>query len=201
MPRYFFNRVGSKRSRGILGDPINNKIPWWLHTPKSPEVSPPLFSQKDSGFIIFHPGVTPIRGQVPMIPPCGLLLNQSCPLASSRVRDFWLQQLSSGTEARACLRVGLWGRLRVLHCLALPKPLLESRSRRQLLLGHPRGLIGPQRGRSNWRVCAFRGPRIIPGLPGRRAVEGPQSPGARLASERPPTPVGLTRHSAPAPQP
>lgn len=184
--------MGSKRSKGILWDPVNNKIPKWSHTPKSPEISPPLFSQKDGGFTIFHPRVTPIRGQVPHDPALRPFIKSELPPASTRGQGFWLQQLSSGTEARACLRVGLRGRLRVLHCLALPRPLLESRSRRQRLSGHPRELIWPQRGRSNWRVCASRGPRIIPGLLGRRAVEGSQPPGAQLASERPPTPAGLS---------
>ncbi|XP_044914020.1 TATA box-binding protein-like 1 isoform X4 [Felis catus] len=43
-----------------------------------------------------------------MTPPCGLLLNQSCPSASSVARGFWLQ-LSSGAEARASLKSGTPG--------------------------------------------------------------------------------------------
>lgn len=79
-----------------------------MHTLKSPEVSPCLHSQTDSGIIIFHPRFTPIRGQVPMTPPCGLLLNQSSPSASSVARGFWLP-LSSGAEPRARLQSGTPG--------------------------------------------------------------------------------------------
>lgn len=62
------------RSRGILEDPVSSETLKWLSTPKSPRSQPKSF-QKDCGVIIFHAGFTPIRGQVLMSPPHGLLLN------------------------------------------------------------------------------------------------------------------------------
>ncbi|CAD7675126.1 unnamed protein product [Nyctereutes procyonoides] len=98
---------------------------------------------------------------VPMIPPCRPLTKSELPIGLIQGRRL-PRQLSSGARGPFSLRRQ---RLR-------PPPHPP-----------PPGLTAPQRGGSDRRGCASRGPRVTPGRLGRRAAEGCQPPGAPLARE------------------
>lgn len=115
----------------------------FLH-PNPPEVSPSSLSKGDWHYH-FHLRFTSITGQVPMSPPHGLLLNQSCPMASSRAR------LLTAAELRAGARAWEWPRGAAGFCAAR-----RSRAVTRVSLGpaalrppprRPEGVLGLQRGR------------------------------------------------------
>ncbi|XP_038509401.1 TATA box-binding protein-like 1 isoform X1 [Canis lupus familiaris] len=120
---------------------------------------------------------------VPMIPPCRPLIKSELPIGLIRGRRLLLQP-SSGGERPVQAGVGPGRRRGAPRCSALPAVTRVSLRRQRLRPPPPPpGLTAPQRGGSNWRECASRGPRVTPGLLGRRATEGCQSPGAPLALE------------------
>lgn len=163
-------RGGSKRSRGILADSLNNEMSQWFPIPKSPR-SRPLPSPSKGEWQYHFPSTIPIHHRPgTQEPASGPFIKPEARAAREWARGVaWL----SGVTRYSSLAPA-----RVSQATPLPQP------------PSPEGALGPQPFTpASVPPSGFRG---VSGLLGRRAPKGSQSPGARLPRRAPSSPSCLS---------